>query len=231
MKVNFTFDYLSLGLTTNDYLLEMGYRKCKPQSKVMDMIHYYEQELTDRVKALCTFTISKGILSESKIILDNAPSLHVGNILGHLLEGSVHFAIFAATAGLEFQSYYDEMKRQDDMLSLFILDTMGSCIVEKAGDLMEQHLGEIISPHQHTARFSPGYCGWTLNEQQNIFHILGRHPCNIALADSFLMYPLKSISGVIGIGDQVNERKYGCDICNLKTCYKRKNKKKYDTYK
>lgn len=226
MKTDFVFDYLSLDLSATDYLLEMGYRRHKPQSLVLDIIHTHEEQLIDKVKPLCTFMVDKGGCSKSLITLECGLSLHVGDILGYLLEGANGFAVFAATAGTEFQSYYDKVKGQDNMLSLFILDTMGSCIVEKTGDLMERCLEQLIIPHRHTARFSPGYCGWSLSEQKDIFQVLEGSPCGIVLSESCLMYPLKSISGVIGIGDRVKEKKYGCEICKLETCYKRKNKKK-----
>lgn len=118
------------------------------------------------------------------------------------------------------------------MLHTFILDTIGSCIAEKAGDKMESLLEKEIAGYRHTYRFSPGYCGWPLKEQKEIFRILENRPCGILLSDVFLMHPIKSISGIIGIGNNIQERKYGCDICQLETCYKRKNKKKrHDTDK
>jgi hypothetical protein len=36
------------------------------------------------------------------------------------------------------------------------------------------------------------------------------------------MTPIKSISGVIGIGKEVRPGQYACQYCELETCYKRK---------
>lgn len=231
METDFAFNFLALGLTQEDYLREMGYRKCEPRQEVREVIRGYERQFADGLKTFCSFVLVEGECSGDRIILHGTDCLHVGTILGNLLTGAERFALFAATAGAAFQQCYDEAKSGGDMLRLFILDIMGTCIVERTGDLLERHLEDTIRPLRHTARFSPGYCGWPLTEQQDLFRLLGEHSCGISLSDSCLMHPLKSISGVIGIGREVTERKYGCAICNLETCYKRKTRRKqYDTY-
>lgn len=226
MEADVVFDYSALGLTQEDYLREMGYRKREPRQEVCEVIRRYERQFADGLKTSCSFVLAEGECLGDRIVLHGTDCLHVGTILGSLLAGAERFALFAATAGAAFQQCYDEAKGGGDMLRLFILDVMGTCIVERTGDLMEQRLADRIRPLRHTARFSPGYCGWPLTEQRDLFRLLGGHSCGIALSDVCLMHPLKSISGVIGIGRTVTERKYGCAICNLETCYKRKNKKK-----
>ena len=48
--------------------------------------------------------------------------------------------------------------------------------------------------------FSPGYCGWHINGQRLLFEFLRPGEIGITLSDSYLMRPLKSISGVIVSG-------------------------------
>ena len=57
------------------------------------------------------------------------------------------------------------------MVRVFIADALGSVIAEKTADVMERHLQESIEKlqWQHTNRFSPGYCGWHVSEQQLLF--------------------------------------------------------------
>ena len=42
----------------------------------------------------------------------------------------------------------------------------------------------------HTNRFSPGYCGWHVNEQKLLFSLLPDNVCGITLNSSALMYPI-----------------------------------------
>ena len=51
---------------------------------------------------------------------------------------------------------------------------------------------------------------------------MGENPTGIALSESCLMHPIKSVSGVIGIGTTARRRAYGCVICQNKTCIYRR---------
>jgi hypothetical protein len=46
-------------------------------------------------------------------------------------------------------------------------------------------------------RFSPGYCGWHISGQKKLFQTLHPEDIGIELNPSYLMLPIKSISGVI----------------------------------
>lgn len=159
--------------------------------------------------------------------------LHIGNTIfktnttiASLMSGAAEFAVFVATAGTSYQEWHDSISAEDDILKLFIADTIGSWIAETAGNIMEKDIEKQIADLKHTNRFSPGYCGWHITEQKKIFSLLPPRICDITLNDSCLMHPIKSISGVIGIGETVNTKLYGCAICNMENCYKKKIKKK-----
>ena len=116
------------------------------------------------------------------------------------------------------------MKAAGDMVRVFIADALGSVIAEKCADRMEQHLQTEIDKLQwhHTNRFSPGYCGWHVSQQQLLFPLFNGHTCGVRLTDSSLMVPIKSVSGIIGLGSTVRHLDYTCGLCDFKQCYKRK---------
>jgi hypothetical protein len=76
-------------------------------------------------------------------------------------------------------------------------------------------------------RYSPGYCGWHISGQKRLFERLNPAEIGITLNSSFLMQPLKSISGVIVSA----ERKYHliksdypfCAVCPHRSCRERIN--------
>lgn len=220
-----TFDFDSLDLSLEAVLHEMGYGKVKPGKEVIDILEAFFKDIATFVRPSCTFRLLEGKADESTVLLKNETILNVGTTIAKLLKESERFAIFVATAGIAFAHYQERIKAEGNMLRIFILDTIGSCIAEKVGDKMELLLEKEIANYSHTYRFSPGYCGWPLKDQKELFRILGDQPCSISLSDVYLMYPIKSISGIIGIGYNVKKKKYGCDICQLETCYKRKYKK------
>ncbi|MCD8291796.1 MAG: methionine synthase [Prevotella sp.] len=145
----------------------------------------------------------------------------IGKIIARQLRDSSAFAFFIATAGMEFQHFLEELKQENDMVKLFIADAIGSVIAEKTADCMEEELQKHIDIYswKHTNRFSPGYCGWHVSQQQLLFPLFGSEaPCGVTLTESSLMYPIKSVSGVIGIGATVCKFPYSCGLCDMKTC-------------
>jgi hypothetical protein len=69
-----------------------------------------------------------------------------------------------------------------------------------------------------TNHYSPGYCGWNVAEQQRLFALLPPGFCGVRLTPSSLMVPIKSISGVIGLGPEVRKRDYECNVCEVEDC-------------
>jgi len=69
-----------------------------------------------------------------------------------------------------------------------------------------------------TERFSPGYCGWPVGAQKELFSLLPTDSCGISLNASSMMIPEKSVSGVFGIGPGMRRLAYGCGGCEIEDC-------------
>ena len=75
-----------------------------------------------------------------------------------------------------------------------------------------------------TAPYSPGYCGMTIQQQRPLFASLPTCEVNVRLTPSCLMVPVKSISGLIGIGpaDKVSPERCPCEGCDHPNCTQRR---------
>lgn len=218
---NYLIEFDSLDLKASDIFKEIGYREALPEEETVIITNTLLSRVASVATPSCTFALYDGTLSRSSVML-NRYMLKTGKTIAGLLKNSEYFCLFAATAGSSFQHFQDNIKEKGDILQTFILDIIGTCIAERTGDIMEKLLEEQIEDCKHTHRFSPGYCGWPLTEQKQLFRLLGNNPSGITLSKSCLMTPVKSISGIIGIGKEVNEKQYGCNFCELETCYKKK---------
>jgi len=69
-----------------------------------------------------------------------------------------------------------------------------------------------------TNRYSPGYCGWNITGQKILFSLLPEYFCGIELTDTCLMLPIKSVSGIIGIGRDVKFNAYTRNLCDMQYC-------------
>jgi hypothetical protein len=55
-------------------------------------------------------------------------------------------------------------------------------------------------PESVALAYSPGYCGWHISGQKQLFAFLKPEQIGISLTKSCLMRPLKSVSGVVIVG-------------------------------
>ena len=146
-----------------------------------------------------------------------------------LMEGADQMAVFVCTAGQGFSEYAKRYQQEGEYLKSYLADALGSVVAERSMDFVQAQLEQ--SARQEglaiTNRYSPGYCNWPVDDQRKLFSLLPSGVCGISLTASCLMTPIKSVSGIIGIGRQARKSDYGCDICNNRTCiYRRvKNKK------
>ena len=210
-----TLSFEELGITAADVYEQMGYHDAQPD------------KATQQETAMILKEVSQWLRPQfSYFVVNKQPDFEMGNIILRQLRGSEAFALFICTSGLEFEAYQQRLKEQGDMVRVFIADALGSVIAEKCADQMEKALQESIGKlgWKHTNRFSPGYCGWHVSQQQLLFPLFQGHTCGVKLTDSSLMIPIKSVSGIIGLGEKVRKLEYTCGLCDFKQCYKRKKK-------
>jgi hypothetical protein len=143
-----------------------------------------------------------------------------GKIIFSQINKSSEVAFFVSTAGAGVTERCKELNKSGDTIYSYVLDVLGSVVAEKAVEkIMEELQHEILpSGWKISESYSPGYCNWDVAEQQKIFSFFPENFCGIKLSPSSLMYPIKSISGIIGLGPSLNRKGYHCNICNDQTC-------------
>ncbi len=145
-----------------------------------------------------------------------------GKILHTVLAGSELAAAYAATLGDELDAESRRLGSEGDVLSSVLLDTVGSLILANASVSFVGRLYDTEArPRGYavTAPFGPGQCKWDLTEQRVLFDLIKPESIGIALSDSCLMIPKKSVSGVLGFGPK--ERIFTstpCRLCSRKDC-------------
>jgi len=161
-------------------------------------------------------------------VLCSVGPFHTGKLISSYMKDATKLALFLCTAGPFFTNMRQQYQKKGDYLEAFIVDAMGSAFVGKAMALIQldlakkcHHKGEHISNY-----YSPGYCEWPTTDQKNLFSYIGEQPTGILLSETCLMSPIKSVSGIIGIGKYLKKRPYGCATCNSKSCIYRRMKEK-----
>lgn len=244
--------YEHLGISPADIYEQMGYGRHAPDEDTRQETEQVTEHVRRMLAARFCFVICEGQLDEAENTLTiEGKKLNIGRIIMRQLRGSEAYALFVATSGKEFELLQKLFKQSGDMVKTFIADAMGSVIAEKTADRMEESLENAllngITPpsvtpnsqppihnsqlqihnYNHTNRFSPGYCGWHVSEQSKLFSLFPvTDPCGVHLTESSLMLPIKSVSGVIGIGRNVRKLDYTCGLCDYTQCFKRRKQER-----
>lgn len=169
-----------------------------------------------------------GVDVKNGLIHCGQTKLEVGKrIASYMKEASV-LAVFVCTAGSLFTDLANEYLKQGDLPEAFIADAIGSVTVENAMDRIQQALETEMNLQEMkiSNRYSPGYCEWHVSGQQALFSLIDDNHTGVTLTASCLMQPIKSVSGIIGIGVDMQKRPYGCSICHSSTCVYRRIKHK-----
>lgn len=151
--------------------------------------------------------------------------------LGKIINSCSSLAIFAVTLGDKVSNEISKLFAQNDLALASMLDSAASESAEMAAEELESHYrslldksGQLISS-SGIMRFSPGYCGWDISGQKKLFEALRPDEIGIELTGSFLMRPLKSISGVIVAGAreifEFDDNFAFCAECSSHSCRER----------
>lgn len=162
--------------------------------------------------------IKKTIAIENKIF-------KTGAVVCSMLKRSEAIALFIATAGSQIENLSKKEMAAGNGLEGLIFDLIGSEIAENLSELLHQHITQLVCAKGQNVsnRFSPGYCNWPVSDQHLLFELLIDMDCGVSLSPSSLMTPVKSVSGIIGIGKNLRRIAYKCNICNDKHCIMRKH--------
>jgi hypothetical protein len=126
--------------------------------------------------------------------------------LENIFRSADSLALFAVTIGEPVSERIVRLFDDNDFPLGAALDAAASEGAELAAQALESHYtdflkkGNSLDLTKGILRFSPGYCGWHISAQKKLFDRLNPGEIGISLRESFLMQPLKSISGVIVCG-------------------------------
>ncbi len=216
-------DVDSLQVDLENIVQVTGYKNIKsfPYLSFLEKLY---SELKDIISPQCAYVVIPTAKCNSKNgeVLINDIVLKTGKIITSSLNDISKAAFFIGTVGGDFDNWLEEKKKQEDPFVEYLASLIGSEFAESIAKWIHEKIEEQFAKDQLgcSNRYSPGYCGWDVNEQKKIFGFFPKDTCGITLMESSLMLPIKSVSGIVGIGEKVKWKDYLCDICNVQFCYK-----------
>jgi hypothetical protein len=206
----------------------MGVSEPVMDKYVNDLIEHYITECKSLLVPSAGYSIFKNPeFSPDKhtLILDQT-TFNLERMVQNAFKNSSLMAVFVCTCGDKIEKLSKQLMKSGNSLEGYIVDLIGSEFAEEVAGYVHREIENCFKEFNFnvTNRYSPGYCNWPVSDQKNLFSLLKGNTSDIHLTPSSLMVPLKSVSGMIGIGSNVKLAAYKCKLCADKKCILRKIK-------
>jgi len=125
---------------------------------------------------------------------------------------------FVATCGVELEAWSGSVM---GTLRRYFAEVIKERVLMSAVEFLGRHLQETYQPG-HVAMMNPGSLeDWPTSEQKNLFALLGdtADTIGVRLTDSCIMYPIKSVSGILFPAEASFET---CRLCPREQCPNRR---------
>lgn len=223
MTKEFSYTFNELEITATDVTDLMGFEPGlvpEPFPEIIQLAMEKAKEICRPTGGFCIFSQCSVNTSDISISIE-IQQFNPDKIVVTQLKTAQQIAIFVCTAGNEITETANEMMAGGDIMLGYVFDTIGSVVADRTAVKIQQELEKdsSIGHLKISDRFSPGYCDWNVAEQHKLFSLLPPGFCGITLSDSALMWPVKSVSGIIGIGKNLSQKGYQCHWCTDKDCF------------
>lgn len=133
--------------------------------------------------------------------------------------------IAAVTIGPALEKEVERLTSRNMLTAAVILDAAGSVAVEKAADMVDGEIGDLITSGGYVKhlRASPGYGGFPLEDQVFFFSHLPCRELGLSLTEGLMLSPCKSTTFAVATGrEALNLRaRLLCSNCKIDTCTRR----------
>ncbi len=219
---NYQFNFQELEIPKEEISQLLGY----DGEEMPEPFGSYLDEAYQDAAHLCNIRGAVYISENIEFIANNSSfaiegqHFDAGKLISRQLKKATSLALFICTAGEGISKKSQELLHGDDPAKGYVYDVLGSITVETAMDKIQKQLSQkfAASGEKITNRYSPGYCDWSVAHQHKLFSFFPEKQCGISVNSSALMHPIKSVSGVIGIGKEVKFNKYHCEMCTSGNC-------------
>lgn len=214
-----------LEVPVENVLRNLGMQLSDADEYLLDLIEEARETCFSvvRPKACYAFTDRIDLQTERQKAILNNLEFETGKLVTGFLKRSEKIVVFVCTIGDEVEKMSKQLMANGDALEGYIYDILGSEMAECVADELHNYIDEVAKKDGFNVsnRYSPGYCNWPVSDQHKLFSLLS-NTCGVSLTESSLMLPVKSVSGILGVGRNMKRLKYKCDICKDKNCIMRK---------
>ena len=145
-----------------------------------------------------------------------------GEFITKHLRNCTQAAVFLLTVGPTISKEIEGAFKENNYLKAMVLDGVADQAIEKIIMQYRNQLVESINAEGLgiTGFINPGHLDFGVDQQRSIFKILDGSKIGLSLTDSCLIMPIKSASGLFGLGKGIGISKdnHNCQHCTIENC-------------
>lgn len=220
-------EQLNLSIPKPEVKRQLGYQEqTESNPQIEDLITEAITEAQTIIEPRGNYLRLENItISKDKVNLGTGQLTFVSQDIADLLANQDQVVILAVTIGPALEEKVEQLFASDQLTKATILDAVGSIAVEEAANELQEKIAaeakEIALPSL-TMRYSPGYGDLDLDIQPQLLELVQGQELGVAVNDSFLLIPQKSITALIGLGQTESKVQPQCDFdcanCDYDRC-------------
>ena len=193
----------------------MGQRGESPRA-LMQIMDNCESALLKSIEYKYTYRVFDLEFIPERVKLSGTGLVLKGSDIRAHLDGCTKAALMCVTLGQGCDRTIKQLSLRD-IAEGFAADALGSAAVEQVCDIVEREIQRRFPNCKFTWRFSPGYGDLPIEQQSGFLAVTNAQKrINLSLSDGGMMIPSKSVTAIIGIGDDIGDKpKKGCSSCNM----------------
>ncbi len=225
---------IEIQIDEKEVLRYQGYPVTEQKKVKQSILHITREE----IKNAFLYFNTQGIYDKLEVqkvspegrisFLNKKQHLEFNSSIVELLKGVKFLIIGIVTIGGVLEDKVAELFNKGEYSRAIALDAAGTV----AAKYLRNYLNSTVCQEARkqnlstTKFFSPGSPDWDISQQEIIFQLIPAQKIGVRLTDSFMMIPQKSLSWLIGLGDNLvipfQEEGHSCKICQAENCQFRK---------
>jgi hypothetical protein len=182
-----------------------------------DSVLQEAKDLCQPVACYDVFPITK--FKHDVILLADGTRIGGGPVV-NVMAGAQELIVGVCSLGSNVDVQITTYSKSKEWFKMMILDELATWGVDQVRLQLVEYLGQKYESDgwRTSTCLSPGESEWSVKEQAKIFKLLVTQQIGVSLSEGLVMYPLKSLSLIIGAGHGPLgvEGLSNCDFCSLK---------------
>lgn len=190
--------------------------KVGPKLDIRERIGEFYSNLNGLVSPSIAYEILDIRKVESEAILVDGVWIE-GYLLPMLFKDCQQFMVAACTIGPNLEQKVDRLLGEGSLLNAMLLDEIGNAAIYELEDHCFKIADEKAKERGLTASgcICPGQDGFALDEQAKLLNLVRAQDMGLKLTHYNIMYPRKSTTLVIGMGEKVSHWDK-CEYCDMR---------------